>query len=203
MRPDFSVSVSPSATKMKGVDTRMAPPSMAVRTMASWAVMRAPCRPEHAEDGEAAVERLGGEQHHEDEALQHQHGGVRHAHAALHEAARRREPAEQDRHDRTMAIGIVPGQERHQDAGEAVAGRQRGIGPALDGRDLEIAREARAGAGERAAGEDQPADRQALRLGGPHVAAGDAGREAEGGARHQDAEQDGDHDRRPRSPSAR
>ncbi len=33
MRPDFSVSVSPSATNMNGVETRMAPPSMAISTV--------------------------------------------------------------------------------------------------------------------------------------------------------------------------
>ena len=57
------------------------------------------------EDGEAAVERLGRQQHDEHQALQHQHRRVRQAHAPLDEAARGDDAAEQDR-DRGMASGL-------------------------------------------------------------------------------------------------
>ena len=43
---------------------------------------------------------------------------------------------------------VVAGQEGDEDAGEAVAGGERGIGPALDRRDLEEAGEAGAGPGD-------------------------------------------------------
>ncbi len=136
------------------------------------------------EDREAAVERLADQQHHEDDALQHQHGGVRQVHAALDQAARRGDAAEQDR-DRHDGERVVPGQEGDEDAGEAVAGDQRGIGLAVDRGDLEEAGKSGAGAGDGAAGHDQPADRQALRQCRARIAAGDARGEAEGRARHQ------------------
>src|ERR1700742_3904269 len=94
MRPDFSVRHSPRATNMKGVETRIAPPSMAMRT-----VKRVSCiASSRFEELELAVERLRRQQDDEDEALQHQDGGVGHVHAALDEPARRRQTAEQDGH---------------------------------------------------------------------------------------------------------
>ena len=44
---------------------------------------------------------------------------------------------------------VVAREEGDEDAGEAVAGGERGVGAALDGRDLEEAGEAGAGAGDR------------------------------------------------------
>src|SRR5580692_9172861 len=97
MRPDFSVRHSPSATNMKGVETRMAPPSMAIRTVTRALSIAA----SRSEQFEAAVERLRRQQGDEDEALEHQHGGIRHAETPLDQAARRRQAAEQhgDRDD--------------------------------------------------------------------------------------------------------
>ncbi len=64
--------------------------------------------------------------------------------------------------DRNDGERVVPGEEGHQDAGEAVAGDQRGVGLALDGGHLVEAGEAGAGAGDRAAGR-----RSACRRAGP------------------------------------
>ena len=101
--------------------------------------------------------------------------------------------AEQDRH-RDDGERIVAREERDQDAGEAVARGERGVGAALDRRDFEEAGEAGAGAGDQRAGHDQPADRQPLRERRAKIAAGDARREAEGRARHQHIERDGEQD---------
>ena len=76
-------------------------------------------------------------------------------------AAAMRAEQDGDRHDRQR---VMPGEEGDEDAGEAVAGDQRGIGLAVDGGDLEEAGEAGAGAGDDAADDHQQADRQALRL---------------------------------------
>ena len=73
----------------------------------------------------------------------------------------------------------MPREERHQDAGEAVAGREIGVGAALHGRDLDHAGETRGGAAEQADDQDQLADAEPDHLGGAHIAAGDARREAE------------------------
>ena len=53
---------------------------------------------------------------------------------------------------------ILPRQERDQNAGKAVAGRQIGVGAALHGGDLDHAGEAGGGAGEKADDEDELAD---------------------------------------------
>ncbi len=153
----------------------------------------------HLEDREPAVERLGCKQDDEDDALEHQHGRVRQAHPPLHDAAGRPEPAEQNR-DGNDRDRIMSGQERDQDAGEAVARRKRRVGPPLDAGDLEVAGEAGAGAGDHRARQDEAADRQALRLRGPHVAAGDLGRETERRPLHQDAQRDRQHDARSARP---
>ena len=78
---------------------------------------------------------------------------------------RRIDAAEQDG-DRDDRERVVPREEGDQDAGEAVAGGQRGVGVALDRRDLEHAGEAGEAAGERGEADDQLADRQALHLRG-------------------------------------
>ena len=92
------------------------------------------------EDAEAAVERLARQHRDEDHALQHQHGGVGQVQAALEQPAAGIDAAEQDR-DRNDRERIVPREEGHQDAGEAVAGGEIGVGAALDGGDLEHAGE--------------------------------------------------------------
>jgi len=90
--------------------------------------------------------------------LQYQHGRVGHAHAPLHDAARRSDGAEEDG-DRDDRQRIVTGEEAHENAGKAVAGDQRGIGLAVDGGDLKEAGKAGAGAGDHAADDHQGADR--------------------------------------------
>ncbi len=124
---------------MKGVETRIAPPIMAMRQSTANASASLMCdrpRTTRVEEREAAIERLAGEQHHEDQALQHQHGRVGQIHAALDQATGRGDAAEQDR-DRNDRQRILARQEGDQDAGEAVAGAQRRIGLAVDGGDLE------------------------------------------------------------------
>src|SRR5450432_3209611 len=100
-RPDFSVRHSPSATNMKGVDTRSAPPMMANSTMKKGLSLICACLGAVRGAGdleylEAAVQRLRYQQHHEGEALQHQHGGIGQIHAPLHQAAGRHDAAEHD-----------------------------------------------------------------------------------------------------------
>src|SRR5882672_4520936 len=102
-RPDFSVRHSPSATNMNGVDTRNAPPTIASSTMRNGlSVMcrrsRAVRRAGDLEYLETAVERFRYQQHHEGQALQHQHGGIGEIHAPLHEPARGHDAAEQNGH---------------------------------------------------------------------------------------------------------
>ena len=84
----------------------------AVRSIAGVGHVRTPfaCR-----TADAAVERLAREDDDEDDALQHQHRGVRQAEPALQQAAARADAAEQDR-DRNDGQRILPRQERHQDA---------------------------------------------------------------------------------------
>ena len=113
------------------------------------------------EDLEPAVERLADQDDDEDDALQHQDRGVGQAHAALDQPAAGDDAAEEEGH-RDDRQRVVPGEEGHQDAGVAVAGDQRGVGAAVDGRDLEHAGEPGAGAGQGAGGDHQLADRQAL-----------------------------------------
>src|SRR5665213_1513187 len=113
MRPDRSVIVSPSETKMKGVETRIAPPSTASGTPHSpialgSAILSAPQPAVGIENAEAAVERLGEQDHDEQDAFQHQDCRVRQVEAPLQEAAGRLDAAQQepDRDDRQR---IVPG----------------------------------------------------------------------------------------------
>ena len=80
MRPDFSVSVSPSETNRNGVETRMAPANIARRTVArpaSLVMVWSSVPAARLEEGQAAVEALAHQHDDEDEALQHQHGGIR------------------------------------------------------------------------------------------------------------------------------
>ena len=170
---------------MNGVETRIAPPSMAMRTVTTRGVHVRSLSRFRPEDRETPIERLGDQQHDEDQSLKHQHGRVGQTHAPLNQAARGDEPAEQDR-DRRDDQRIVAGEERHENAGEAVTGGERRVGAPLDGRDLEKSRQPGAGAGDRRAADDEPADRQPLRERGAKIAARDPRREAEGRARHQE-----------------
>ena len=164
-----------------------------MRTVASRFVHVRSRSLDRLEDREAAVERLRGQQDDEDQALQHEHGRVGQIHAPLDQAAGGDEAAEQyrDGHDDQR---IMARQERDENAGEAIAGRQRGVGAALDRRHFEEAGEPGAAAGDHRAADDQLADRQALRERGAEIAARHPRREAEGRARHQDIERDGEHD---------
>ena len=96
-----------------------------------------------------AAQRLARQDQHEGDALQHQHRRVGQAEPALQQAAGGAEAAEQDR-DRDDRQRVVARDERHQDAGVAVAGDQRGVGVGVHRRDLDRAGQARAGAAERA-----------------------------------------------------
>ena len=142
MRPDRSVMHSPRLTNRNGVRTRMAPPSTASGTVhepsrSSVHVRTLPGQ----EDPKRPYSVVAGQDEDEDDALQHQHRGVRQAQPALQQAAAGADAAEQDR-DRDDRQRIVPRQEGDQDAGKAVAGGEIGVGAALHGRDLDHAGEA-------------------------------------------------------------
>src|ERR1700731_1395539 len=133
-RPDFSVRHSPSATNMKGVEPRNAPPIMANSTMKNGLSLICGCscavrRAGNLEYLETAIERFRHQQHHESESLQHQHGGVGQVHAPLYQPAGGDDTAEQNR-DRNDGERIVAGQERHQDAGGATPRQHHPVGPA-------------------------------------------------------------------------
>src|SRR5215470_1421172 len=129
MRPERSVMHSPRLTNRNGVETRMAPPSTASGTVQS------PIPPSAMsgfplQKADPAIERVARQHEHEDDALQHQHGCVGQAKPPLQQPAAGADAAEQDR-DRNDRKRILPRQERHQDAGEAIAGREIGVGAAL------------------------------------------------------------------------
>ncbi len=81
-----------------------------------------------AEEGQAAVEGVADQQDDEHQALQDRDGRVRQSHAPLDEAAGGGDTAEEERH-RNDRQRVLPGEERDQNAGKAVAGGDRGIGP--------------------------------------------------------------------------
>ena len=121
----------------------------------------------------------------EDDSLQHLDRGVGQAEPALQQPAAGADAAEQDR-NRNDGERILPRQEGDEDAGEAVAGGEVGVGAALHRGDLDHAGEAGRRAGQKADGQDQPADAEADDLGGADVAAGDPRGEAEHGVIDQD-----------------
>src|ERR1700688_1923456 len=88
------------------------------------------------EDREPPVEGFGGQQHDEDQALENLHGRVRKTHAALDEAAGGDEAAKQDG-DRWNDEGIMPSQERDENASKAVARCERRVRAALNCRHFE------------------------------------------------------------------
>ncbi len=88
----------------------------------------------------------------------------------------------------------MAGEERHENAGKTVASRQRRIGAPMDRDDLEEAGDAGAGASDHRARDDQLADGKSLRECRARIAAGDAGREPERRARHQEVQRDAEDD---------
>src|SRR5579863_6348922 len=131
IRPLRSVMHSPRLTNRNGVETRIAPPSTASGTV------QYPIDPGSVTSGRlslqeahAAIERVARKHDDEDGALQHEHRGIRQAETPLQQPAARADAAEEDR-DRDDRQRILPRQERHQDAAEAVARRQIGVGAAL------------------------------------------------------------------------
>src|ERR1043166_6321965 len=95
MRPERSVMHSPRLTNRNGVETRMAPPNTASGTVQS------PIDPSamsgfSLQKTDAAVQRIAGQHEHEDDALEHQHRGVRQSEPALQQAAAGADAAEQD-----------------------------------------------------------------------------------------------------------
>ena len=148
---------------------------------------------------DASVKRVARQHHDEDDALQHQHRSVRQAEAALQQAAAGADAAEQDG-DRNDGKRIVPRQERHQDAGVAVADRQIGVGASLHRGNLDHAGETGRGAGEKAGDEDEPPDVETDHLGGADVAAGDPRRKSEHGVIDQDIGEDRGNDAERKAP---
>ena len=74
---------------------------------------------------------------------------------------------------------VMAGEERDQNAGKAVAGRQIGVGASLHGGDLDHAGEAGGGAGEETSDEMSLPTLRPDDLGGADIAAGDARRRTE------------------------
>src|ERR1700754_2043492 len=96
MRPDRSVMHSPRLTNRNGVETRMAPPNTASGTV------QRPIDPSAMstlafQEADAAVHRVACEHEHEDDALQHLHGGIGQAEPALQQSAAGADAAEQHR----------------------------------------------------------------------------------------------------------
>src|SRR6266700_260876 len=96
MRPERSVMHSPKLTNRKGVETRMAPPNTASGTvqrpivpsaMSGFAFQKA----------DPAIQRVARQNEHENDPLQHQHGGIGEAEPALQQPAAGADAAEQDR----------------------------------------------------------------------------------------------------------
>ena len=121
----------------------------------------------------------------EDDALQHQHRGVRQAEPALQQAAAGADAAEQDR-DGNDRQRILPCEEGDEDAGKAIAGGEIGVGAALHGGDFDHAGQTGRAAGEKTDRQDQFADAKSDDLRRADVAAGDARGEAEHGVIDQD-----------------
>src|SRR6185437_5016429 len=192
MRPERSVMHSPRLTNRNGVETRMAPPNTASGTVQS-PIEGSAMSGLAFQEVDPAVHGVACEHEDEDDALQHQHRRIGQVEAALQETTACADAAEQDR-DGNDGKRILPRQECDQDAGEAITDRKVGVGAALDGRDLDHAGKACAGAGEKADGEDQLADRKADDLRRAEIATRDPRGEAEGGVVDQDVA--GDRDRK-------
>ena len=161
MRPDFSVRHSPRLTNRKGTPTRGSRRRQCRRTRRSTVERHADlvrsiaaCAGAGPPAGAAGFRKLAkkapspaaqgfaGQDQHEGKALQHQHRRIGQAQAALQQAAGGAEAAEQDGH-RNDGQRVVPRDERHQDAGVAVARDQRGVGAVVHRRHLDGAGQAR------------------------------------------------------------
>src|SRR5450432_1433857 len=185
MRPDFSVRHSPRLTNRNGTPTRKAPPTMAAmkaievsdmagsgelfrgdgvgRTCAA-AQLLADCAPVDRAQGFACQNQ------HEGDTLQHLHRRIGQAEAALQQAACGTEATKQDR-DRNDRERRLASDERDQNSRVAIARDQRGIGVGVDRRDLDRASQAGTGAAGRAREQNEPAGRQADKLGRARIAA--------------------------------
>src|ERR1700676_3758487 len=129
MRPERSVMHSPRLTNRNGVETRMAPPNTARGTVQS-PIVPSPMSGFPLQKANSSVERVARQNENEDNSLQHLNGGVRQTKAALQQPAACADSAEQNR-NRNNGKRILPGQEGDEDAGEAIACGEVGIGGAL------------------------------------------------------------------------
>src|SRR6267142_3887723 len=184
MRPERSVMHSPRLTNKNGVETRMAPPNTASGTVQSPIVPSAISRFSFQET-DASIQRVAGEYEHEDDPLQHQDRCIGQSEPALQQAAAGADAAKQDC-DGNDGQRIVPRQEGDEDAGEAVTGREVGVGAALNGSDLDHAGQPGGAACKKTNGQDQFADAESDDFGSTDVATRDPRREAEHGVIDQD-----------------
>src|SRR4051812_24296582 len=129
MRPLLSVMHSPKLTNRNGVETRMAPPNTASGTVQSPIVPSA-MSGFSFQEADPPVQRVARQHEHEDDALQHQHGGAGRANPPLHQPAAGADAAEQNRH-RNDRQRILPRQECDQNAGETIARGEIGVSAAL------------------------------------------------------------------------
>src|SRR5712671_3491428 len=139
MRPLRSVMHSPRLTNRNGVETRMAPPNTASGTVQSPIVPSA-MSGFALQEANSSIQRIACEKRDEDDSLQHQHGSIRQAEAALQQAAAGADSTEKDR-NRNDGKRILPCQEGDEDSRKAIACRKIGIGAALHGRDFDHSRQ--------------------------------------------------------------
>src|ERR1700730_3726974 len=177
MRPERSVMHSPRLTKRNGVETRMAPPNTARGTVQSPIVPSA-MSAFPLQEAKSSIERVACENEHEDNSLQHLDRGVRQAEPALQQTAACADPAEQNG-DGNNGKRVLPGQEGDEDAGEAVACGEVGVGAALHRGDFNHSGKAGGRPSQKADRHNQLADAEAHNLGCTNVAAGYPRGEAE------------------------
>src|SRR6266571_4751808 len=159
MRPERSVMHSPRLTNRNGVETRMAPPNTASGTVQSPIVPSAMLG-FVLQEANSSVQRIACENGDEDNSLQHQHRRIRQAEPALQQAAACADSTQKDR-NRNNGKRILPCQEGNENAREAIASREIGIGPALHGRDFDHSRQTGGCARQKADGQNQLADIEA------------------------------------------
>src|SRR6202163_4320882 len=135
MRPERSVMHSPRLTNRNGVETRIAPPNTARGTVQSLMVPSA-MSGFALQKADSSIKRVARKNGDEDDSLQHLNGSVGQAEPALQQAAAGADSAEKDRNGDNRQR-ILPCQEGHEDAGEAIARREIGVGAALHGRDFD------------------------------------------------------------------
>ncbi len=177
MRPDFSVTHSPRLTKRKGVETRIAPPMTATRTLQRSRLIGR-CLPRAGPSGQGVrpgsptggwtgTGSPGGR------AWSRPAGPCAAARGRPPPRCRRRGPPSARWRAGSAARGTRPGcrYSRIRD--------QRGVGRPLHGRHVDHPRDTRRRTPGQREGDDQPADRQALHGGGARIAPRDARGEAE------------------------